>query len=69
METEQGVLATTGRLLYLLLAPLGLPHLKAESLDLLTIALHLLLLVAHLASQALLYRPGRNVQSKVREKL
>lgn len=54
METEQGVLATTGRLLYLLLGPLGLSHLKAESLYLLTLALHLLLLVAQLASQALL---------------
>lgn len=61
MKTEQGELATTGRLLYLLLGSLWLSHLKAESLNLLTLALYLLLFVAQLASQALLCRPGQKV--------
>lgn len=61
METEQGDLATTGRLLYLLLGPLCLSHLKAESLNLLSLALNLLLLVSQLTSQTLLHRPGCHI--------
>lgn len=49
-ERHKGELANTGRLLYLLFGPLCLSHLKAESLDLLSLALYLLLLVAQLAS-------------------
>lgn len=56
-EREQGVLANTGSLLYLLLGPLCLSHLKAESLNLLCLTLYFLLLVTQLASKALLCRP------------
>lgn len=55
METRQGVLPTTGSLLYLLLGSLSLSHLKAESLKLLIMTLHLLLLITQLAHQALLH--------------
>ncbi len=61
METEEDELANTGRLLYLLPGPLCFSHLKAESLDLLGLALYLFLLISQLASQALLRRPGRKV--------
>lgn len=53
-EREQGVLATTGTLHYLLPGPLGLSHLEAQSLNLLCLTLGLLLLVTQLSSQALL---------------
>lgn len=46
-----------GSLLYLLLGPLGLSHLEAESLHLLILAFHLLLFVTQLTNQALLRRP------------
>lgn len=51
---RQGELPTTGRLHYLLLGPLCLPHLEAQRLHLLSLALDLLLLVPELATQTLL---------------
>lgn len=65
------MLPTTGILLYLLLSPLSLSHLKAESLNLLTLRFHLLLFVAQLSSEALLCRPVKikvtNVPSNVKK--
>lgn len=62
---KRELLPITGNLLYLLLGPLSLSHLKAERLHLLTLALHLLLLVAQLANEPLLCRPGRTQQNRI----